>query len=70
MRTYAKIIKGDIAFPLHFTRSASDLIRALLNPKPTKRLGITSGGAAQIKKHAWVSQTADVELKAQGAIVQ
>ena len=53
LRTYAKIIKGDIAFPLHFTRSASDLIRALLHPKPTKRLGITSGGAAQIKKHAW-----------------
>jgi serine/threonine protein kinase len=51
--TYSKIARGKIAFPNHLSRNAVDLIRKLLNPKPTKRLGVISGGASLIKAHPW-----------------
>lgn len=53
MKTYAKIMHGHIAFPLHFSKSAIDLIKGLLHLKPTKRLGVIKGGATMIKQHAW-----------------
>ena len=53
MRTYAKIMHGRIAFPKHFSPAAVDLISKLLNPKPTKRLGVINGGVALIKGHPW-----------------
>ena len=51
MRTYAKIMRGDLHFPSHFTRPAIDLIRRLLHPKPTKRLGAVAGGAGAVREH-------------------
>lgn len=53
MKTYAKIMHGKISFPSHFSKEAVDLIRKLLNHKPTKRLGVTKGGAQSIKEHPW-----------------
>eukprot|EP00455_Lapot_gusevi_P027088 TRINITY_DN2864_c0_g1_i9.p1 TRINITY_DN2864_c0_g1~~TRINITY_DN2864_c0_g1_i9.p1 ORF type:complete len:799 (+),score=343.37 TRINITY_DN2864_c0_g1_i9:177-2573(+) len=53
MRTYAKIMHGQINFPKHFSAESIDLIRKLLNPKPTKRLGVMKGGATLIKRHPW-----------------
>jgi serine/threonine protein kinase len=50
-RTYAKIMHGQINFPKHFSEHAQDLIRKLLHPKPSKRLGVINGGASLIKKH-------------------
>ena len=43
MRTYAKIMRGELHFPSHFSRASIDLIRRLLHPKPTKRLGVVVG---------------------------
>jgi serine/threonine protein kinase len=51
MRTYAKIMRGELHFPSHFSRSSIDLIRRLLHPKPTKRLGVVAGGARLIREH-------------------
>ena len=53
MRTYAKIMHGHIAFPKHFSAEAVDLIKRLLNPKHTKRLGVIKGGAQLIREHPW-----------------
>ncbi len=53
MKTYAKILQGQIQWPLHFSPSVLDLIGGLLCPKPTKRLGVILGGAQTIKYHHW-----------------
>jgi len=53
MKTYAKIMHGKISFPTHFSKEAVDLIKKLLHHKPTKRLGVTKGGASAIKEHPW-----------------
>jgi len=53
MKTYAKIMHGKINFPSHFSKDSVDLIRKLLHHKPTKRLGVTKGGATAIKEHPW-----------------
>jgi len=51
MKTYAKIMHGAVAYPAHFSKEAISLIKKLLQHKPTKRLGVTKGGAAEIKAH-------------------
>ena len=56
MQTYAKIMHGNIQWPRHFSKSATDLIARLLHPKPTKRLGVIKGGAQSIRQHAWYSR--------------
>jgi serine/threonine protein kinase len=53
MMTYAKIARGKITIPKHFSRRAVDLIKRLLHPKPTNRLGVLKGGASLIKQHPW-----------------
>jgi serine/threonine protein kinase len=53
MKTYAKIMQGTINFPSHFSKEAVSIIKKLLQHKPTKRLGVVNGGAAEIKKHPW-----------------
>jgi len=53
MKTYAKIMHGQIAFPTHFSKNAVDLIRRLLHSKATKRLGVLKGGARLVKEHPW-----------------
>eukprot|EP00457_Paulinella_chromatophora_P001185 gb/GEZN01001187.1/.p1 GENE.gb/GEZN01001187.1/~~gb/GEZN01001187.1/.p1 ORF type:complete len:817 (-),score=181.49 gb/GEZN01001187.1/:268-2718(-) len=53
MKTYAKIMHGQIAFPMHFSKPAVDLIKRLLHPKATRRLGVLKGGARLIKQHPW-----------------
>jgi len=55
MKTYAKIMQGKIAFPSHFSKDAINLITRLLHHKSTKRLGVTKGGAQNIKEHPWFS---------------
>jgi serine/threonine protein kinase len=53
MVTYSRIIAGSIEFPSHFSREAVSLLRKLLNPKPSKRLGVVQGGARLAKLHTW-----------------
>jgi serine/threonine protein kinase len=47
---YEKILEGKIAFPNHFESNTKDLIKKLLNPDRTRRLGVLKGGAADVKK--------------------
>ena len=42
--------EGTINFPSHFSKEAVSIIKKLLQHKPTKRLGVVNGGAAEIKK--------------------
>ena len=53
MGTYQKILHGKIDFPPHFSRSARDLIKKLLQADLTKRYGNLKGGAKDIKSHPW-----------------
>jgi serine/threonine protein kinase len=50
MKTYAKIMQGTINFPSHFSKEAVSIIKKLLQHKPTKRLGVVNGGAAEISQ--------------------
>eukprot|EP01017_Pseudomicrothorax_dubius_P001295 TRINITY_DN0_c4241_g1_i1.p1 TRINITY_DN0_c4241_g1~~TRINITY_DN0_c4241_g1_i1.p1 ORF type:complete len:121 (-),score=25.31 TRINITY_DN0_c4241_g1_i1:201-563(-) len=49
---YKKIITGIIEFPASFSLRAKDLIRKLLNPDYTRRLGVNTCGE-DIKSHKW-----------------
>jgi protein kinase A len=50
---YEKILRNEIAFPLHIDIYAKDLIRGLLTTDRTKRLGNLRGGAKDVMEHAW-----------------
>lgn len=50
---YQKILAGRYDFPRHFTPEARDLIRKLLVPDRTKRLGCMHKGPGEIKAHPW-----------------
>ncbi|XP_052783688.1 cAMP-dependent protein kinase catalytic subunit PRKX-like isoform X2 [Mya arenaria] len=50
---YEKILAGKIDWPRHIDPVAKDLIKKLLVPDRTKRLGNMKNGAEDIKKHKW-----------------
>jgi protein kinase A len=50
---YEKILRNEIAFPLHIDMYAKDLIRGLLTTDRTKRLGNLQRGAKDVMEHAW-----------------
>lgn len=53
MGIYQKILAGKIEFPRYFDKHAKDLIRSLLQPDITKRLGALKGGVEDVKRHKW-----------------
>ncbi|MES1908146.1 MAG: hypothetical protein MHM6MM_001133 [Cercozoa sp. M6MM] len=55
MRSYQKIMAGRVRFPSHMSKEAIDLIRQLLHPKPSQRLGMIKGGWSLVKQHPWFS---------------
>ena len=46
-------LSADLKFPSHFDSKAQDLIRKLLQPEVSKRLGTLKGGPTDIRKHKW-----------------
>ncbi|KAG5180035.1 putative cGMP-dependent protein kinase [Tribonema minus] len=54
---FKKAIRSDrfLAFPIGFDPQAEDLIRKLLTPSPTFRLGNLNGGVKDIMDHPWFS---------------
>merc|ERR1712137_1220246 len=48
---FEKILLGRLVFPTHFDASSRDLIKRLLSPDRTKRLGNLRDGCLDIKKH-------------------
>jgi len=53
LKMYDKIVRGRYKFPSHFSPEAKTIISSFLQHKPTQRLGVTKGEAAEIKKHPW-----------------
>jgi len=53
MRTYQRILRGEIEFPSHFSRHARDIVRSLLQADLTKRYGNLKDGVKDIKSHPW-----------------
>jgi len=56
MKMYAKIAKGHVRYPNHFGKDSVSIISMLLEVNPTKRLGVTLGGAENIKNHEWFNE--------------
>jgi serine/threonine protein kinase len=54
---YQKILAGRIDWPRHFSPEARDLVKRLLTPDRTRRLGCLFGGARDVKEHAWFART-------------
>ncbi|XP_060583596.1 cAMP-dependent protein kinase catalytic subunit PRKX-like isoform X3 [Ruditapes philippinarum] len=50
---YEKILSGKIDWPRHLDPVVKDLIKKLLVPDRTKRLGNMKNGAEDVKKHKW-----------------
>lgn len=50
---YQKILGGKIEYPRHFDPHAKDLIKKLLQPDRSKRIGNLKNGADDVKKHKW-----------------
>jgi serine/threonine protein kinase len=49
---YKSILRGNLRFPSAFKDGpAKDIIKRLLAPQPTARLGCLKGGAADVKSH-------------------
>ncbi|GAB4820560.1 hypothetical protein N2152v2_007606 [Parachlorella kessleri] len=57
MGTYKKILKGSLTFPAHFSVTARDLVRKLLQVDLSKRYGCLAGGVNDIKTHPWFRGT-------------
>jgi len=49
--TYQRIINVDLKFPAHVSSGAQDLIRKLLQKKPSSRLPLD-----EVKKHPWIKE--------------
>ncbi|KAJ6647536.1 cAMP-dependent protein kinase catalytic subunit 3, partial [Pseudolycoriella hygida] len=50
---YEKILSGKIEWPRHMDPIAKDLVKKLLVPDRTKRMGNMKNGADDIKRHRW-----------------
>ncbi|GMH37500.1 hypothetical protein BSKO_05373 [Bryopsis sp. KO-2023] len=61
MTTYKRILAGRLEFPTHFSATARDLIKKLLQGDLTRRLGNLAGGVKDIKNHPWFK---DIDFKA------
>eukprot|EP00467_Chlorarachnion_reptans_P011580 CAMPEP_0114535982 /NCGR_PEP_ID=MMETSP0109-20121206/28741_1 /TAXON_ID=29199 /ORGANISM="Chlorarachnion reptans, Strain CCCM449" /LENGTH=767 /DNA_ID=CAMNT_0001719653 /DNA_START=152 /DNA_END=2455 /DNA_ORIENTATION=- len=73
MKVYAKIMLAKLKFPKGFNKNAEALIRELLRPKPSSRLGVVAGGATKVKNHPWFKEFSFQDLldrKIKAPIVQ
>ena len=52
MDLYAKIVSADVKYPKKITPHAQALLRMLLHPSQTERLGSLKGGAEDVKQYA------------------
>ncbi|KAG2763905.1 hypothetical protein JG687_00001777 [Phytophthora cactorum] len=56
MQICRNIVKEKVEFPNWVGSSCRDIISKLLERDPTKRLGLTHGGARAIRSHAWFAK--------------
>ena len=60
MSTYKQILEGQLDFPKSMSRAAQDIIRRLLHPSYSKRLGCLRNGTVDVRLHRFFGQ---VDLK-------
>ena len=53
MQTYKAILEGALDFPKAVTPTCRDLVRRLLHPTVTKRLGCLRNGGVDVRLHRW-----------------
>jgi len=53
MMTYKLILEGQLEFPKNATADCRDLVRRLLHPGVTKRLGCLRNGGVDVRLHRW-----------------
>ena len=53
MQVYTQILKGDLLYSSAFSRSCRGIIGAMLTQNPKRRLGYTSKGYEDIRRHHW-----------------
>lgn len=53
METYEKALSGHVHIPGHFSHAVASLIKKLLHPSQSKRMGRTVGGATAVKDQPW-----------------
>ena len=58
MDLYKKIVQNDVKYPKKVGPQALDLIRKLLHPSQTERLGSMKNGADDVKKHPFFRKLA------------
>ncbi|KAL7686618.1 putative cGMP-dependent kinase, protein kinase-like domain superfamily, rmlC-like jelly roll [Plasmopara halstedii] len=56
MQICRNVVKEKVEFPAWVTPSCRDIISKLLERDPTKRLGMTHGGARAIRSHSWFAK--------------
>lgn len=56
MRTYEKILHGEVSFPSYLSPVAIDLLKRLITKDLTLRLGNLNGGAGDVKGHPWFAE--------------
>ena len=53
MDLYTNIVSGYVKYPKKITPQAQDLVRKLLHPSQTERLGSLKGGAEDVKRYVY-----------------
>ena len=53
MHTYRLILEGKLTIPLHVSANTEAIVKGLLRPSATKRLGCLRNGAADVRQHVW-----------------
>jgi len=53
MKTYCKILHGQVPYPRNFSKDAIAIIKKFLDKKVSKRLGRLKGGAQLIREQPW-----------------
>lgn len=54
VQIYKNILRGNLRFPSHLRDpQARDIIKKLLTPNPSQRLGCLKGGTQDVKRHKW-----------------
>lgn len=56
MKIYENILKGKVQFPPYVNADAQDLLRKLITPDLTKRLGNLHGGSRDVMNHPWFAE--------------
>ena len=51
--TFRRIIQCNMNIPPHVSSTCGDLLKAIMIPNPTKRLGMGKDGMKEIKDHPW-----------------